>query len=74
MGEPRVGDRFSVFDYRPWQETGDVDDNSCYFKPATVVAVRQDRYGERLIDVVFDHEPGRVSLSHFTYALRPLAS
>lgn len=58
-----------VFDASLWYKTGDVGDNSMFWKPAKILAF-EDRYGERTCIVQFDD--GRISNGHFYSALRPM--
>lgn len=69
-----VGDRFLVFDAVHWKRIGhDVDDNSMFWKPATVKALRDcDGYEDGLADVVFDERLDMVSIGHFVLAFRVL--
>ena len=52
-----------VFDGAAWALTGDVGDNSCFYKPATIIKVRRED-GEWVADVLFDHDT-RISRGHF---------
>lgn len=61
-----VGDRFRFFDSVDWTVAGgDVGDNDCFFKPATVERVYHDAEGRELVDIRFDHRR-RLSTGHFT--------
>jgi hypothetical protein len=56
------GDRVTVFDAAAWIPVGDVGDNSCFRKQATVLRFYQ-KGGDYLVDVLLDD--GRVSRAHF---------
>jgi hypothetical protein len=70
----KVKDRVVVFDGDEWIETGDIDDNSCFYKPAIIVKVRKNKEypHEWLADVIFDERPGKVSHGHFQDGIRLL--
>lgn len=59
--------RVIVFDANEWMKTGDVGDNSCFWKPATIIRERESN-GETLVDVQFDD--GRVSNGHYKEGIR----
>lgn len=64
------GCRRLVFDGLDWQRVGrDVGDNSCFWKPATIIKVRHA--GEWVADVQFDHD-GHLSRGHFIDGMRKL--
>ena len=66
------GCRRLVFDHVAWTLAGhDVGDNSCFYKPATVIKVRRVD-GEWVADVLFDHET-RISRGHFITSLREVS-
>lgn len=68
------GSRVKVFDYWLYRDDRSTPISETV-KPATVLC----RYGERsrhsgytypdLVDVLFDHQPDRVSRGHFTYGV-----
>jgi hypothetical protein len=60
--------RAVVFDARLWGGR-DVDDNSQFWKPATIVRTYWDSDGRLLADVQFDHDD-RVSYGHFVDVMR----
>lgn len=65
------GCRRLVFDSIAWTLAGsDIGDNSCFYKPATVIKVRRDN-GEWVADVLFDHATA-ISRGHFVTSLREL--
>lgn len=64
------GDRVKAFAWWEWQKTGDVGDNSQFYKPATVLHFYW-RDGDYLVDLLFDC--GRESRAHFAYGVRPIA-
>lgn len=65
------GCRRLVFDGIAWTLAGgDKGDNSCFYKPATVIKVRLLE-GEWVADVLFDHE-AHISRGHFLNGLRPI--
>ena len=66
--------RAIVFDARAWQITGDVGDNSIYWKPATIIHTYYNRphHDEQLADVVFDVGDQRPSRGHFVSKFRAL--
>jgi len=59
-----------VFDGNKWFKVGDIGDNSCFWKPATILRERTTEYGEKLVDVLFDD--GTVSNGHFKEGIKPL--
>lgn len=67
--------RALVFDATEWQKTGDVGDNSQFWKPATVVRRYRNfpHHREELADVIFDHRPTKISHAHFTHSFREYA-
>lgn len=69
MTAPLVGDRVVAFDADAWEKVGhDVGDNECFWKAATVVAVRHN--GEEAVADLRFHRSARVSVGHFVSALR----
>jgi len=62
-----------VFDADTWKKTGDVGDNSQFWKKATVVSTyaNPDHKVDTLCDVVFLHD-GRISKGHFFTATKPI--
>jgi len=64
------GDRVSAFAYWLWEPVGDVGDNSCFWKPATVLHFYYRNGDGWLADLLFDC--GRESHAHFAYGLKPL--
>lgn len=67
-----VKDRVIVFDSDTWEKTGDVGDNSQFYKPATVIKIRKEIESPKrwLADVIFD-EGNRVSKGHFQDCMKP---
>lgn len=68
-----VGDRARFFDYRPWQKAGGDDPkthNDQYFLPATIIKVYGRPGYDELVDIIFDHQPDRVSFAHFTNLIK----
>lgn len=65
------GDRVRAFAHWEWEKTGDIGDNSQFYKPATVRHF-YFRDGEYLADLWFDC--GRISDGHFAYGLKLLTS
>lgn len=63
------GDRVLAFADWEWRKTGDVGDNSQFWKPATVRHFYY-RDGDYLVDLWFDC--GRISDAHFAEGLKPL--
>jgi hypothetical protein len=61
-------ERRIVFDSNSWQKTGDIGDNSQFYKPATVIRERT-KDGEVLLDVQFDD--GKASNGHFKRCTKP---
>ena len=57
-----------VFDCHEWSKTGDVGDNSQFWKPAQIL--QRDDYGENTVTVQF--EDGRISRGHFYSATKPI--
>jgi hypothetical protein len=66
----KVGDHVLVFDSKEWSKTGDIGDNSQFFKPATIIKIRQtkDSFKEWLADVKFDN--GNISYGHFQSGIK----
>lgn len=58
-----------VFDNAEWSKTGDIDDNSQFWKPATLINAYLHN-GDVLVDVVF--QDGRRSQGHFYDGTKPL--
>jgi hypothetical protein len=66
------GCRRLVFDHLAWTLVGhDIGDNSCFYKPATIVKVRRSE-GEWVADVLFDGEM-RISRGHFISGFREVS-
>lgn len=60
-----------VFDGNAWSKTGDIGDNSVFWKPATIIAERKTFEGdEDLVDVMFDD--GKVSKGHYKESIKDL--
>ncbi len=62
-----------VFDAQEWVKTGDVGDNSQFWKPAKIIRTYFSRHlyhEEQLADVQF--EDGRISYGHHVSAFRLL--
>jgi len=68
----KINDKVIVFDGDEWLEKGDIGDNSCFYKPATIVKVRKDREHphEWLADVIFDYNKNRISHGHFQSGIK----
>lgn len=64
------GDRVTAFAHWLWEPVGDVGDNSCFYKPATVLHFYQRPGDGWLVDLLFDC--GRESRAHFAYGVKPL--
>lgn len=64
------GDKAIVFDAKSWSKTGDIGDNSIFFKPAKVLKVRTSNRGEWLADVEF--KDGTFSRGHFQSCMKPI--
>jgi hypothetical protein len=66
------GCRRLVFDGLAWTLAGhDVGDNSCFYKPATIIKVRRSE-GEWVADVLFDGET-HISRGHFISGFREVS-
>jgi hypothetical protein len=64
-----VGDKVIAFDGHEWMKKGDIGNNDCFRKEATVVRVRQRKSNnEWLADVVFND--GSESNGHFQSTLK----
>jgi hypothetical protein len=63
-----VDQRVLVFDPAEWQVTGDVGDNSQFYKPAVIKRL-YDYDGHEVADVKFDHVE-RISTAHFTWGFK----
>lgn len=63
------GDKVLAFAHWEWEKTGDIGDNSQFYKPATVLHF-YFRDGEYLADLLFDC--GRDSRGHFACGLKLL--
>jgi hypothetical protein len=55
-----------VFDCNSWMKTGDIGDNSIFWKPVTIIRERKVN-GEILVDVKFPD--GKISNGHFKSCL-----
>ena len=68
----KVNDIVKVFDGDEWLHCGDIGDNSCYYKPATITKVRKEKESphEWLADVLFDY--GQQSNGHFQSGIKLL--
>lgn len=70
-----MAERALVFDASAWcSAAGDVGDNACFWKPATIV--RRYVYpgrDEEVVDVRFDDRPDHVSRAHFVWGLREVS-
>lgn len=53
-----------VFDCYEWSKTGDIGDNSKFWKDAIILNERKDQYNSTLVDVKFI-DSGRISKGHF---------
>jgi hypothetical protein len=63
-------DHVLVFDSKEWSKTGDIGDNSQFYKPAIITKIRQtkDSFKEWLADVIFD---SRIeSFGHFQSGIK----
>lgn len=65
----RVGDVMNVFDAREWGGR-DVDDNSQFFHPATILELSTTCRDEQVATVQFHHD-ARVSRGHFVWGMEP---
>lgn len=68
MSEIKVGDQVIVFDGSEWAKTGDIGDNSQFWKEATILELRTsvNHWGtskEQIADVQF--KDGKISKGHF---------
>lgn len=61
----KIGSKVKVFDGMDWSKTGDVGDNSDFYKPATVIKITPDPFHIALVDVIFDYKPDQISRGHF---------
>lgn len=67
-GEITKGSRVIAFDANSWMKTGDIGDNSQFYKEAEVLRVRKLPDYEWVADVVFDN--GKQSNGHFITNLK----
>lgn len=51
---------------------GDIGDNSCFWKPATVIESYLNTDLAELADVIFDSTPEAISHGHFVTMFKPL--
>lgn len=61
-----------VFDNVAWQASGDIGDNSIFYKPAIIVSNYIDRDGRMLADVVF-LDSIRISRGHLIESMKDYA-
>jgi hypothetical protein len=69
----QVNDRVIVFDGDAWLDNGgDKGDNSCFYKPATIVKIKKalECPYEWLADVIFDENKNRISHGHFQNGIK----
>lgn len=67
----KMKERAIVFNSLEWSMTGDtINNNQEYFQKATILNRRLSKYGEKLVDVIFDN--GTKSNGHFERLIKPI--